>query len=86
KKRKNRDVVEKYHREEKEVEVDDEEQVQPKKPNLQKEEPTPIITEENKNNELIGIPIAPPTQKNSEKPGVIFILENASLEIAKIGK
>ncbi|XP_045796764.1 ribosomal RNA small subunit methyltransferase NEP1-like [Trifolium pratense] len=89
KKRKNRDVVEKYHREEKEVE--DEEQVQPKKPNLQKEEPTQtptssIITEENKNNELIGIPIAPPTEKNSEKPGVIFILEKASLEIAKVGK
>jgi hypothetical protein len=32
-KRKNRDVVEKYHREEEEEE--DEEQVQPKKPNLQ---------------------------------------------------
>jgi rRNA small subunit pseudouridine methyltransferase Nep1 len=70
KKRKN-----KYHREQ-------EEQVQPKKPNLQKE----IIREENNNNELIGIPIAPPTENNSEKPGVIFILEKASLEIAKVGK
>jgi rRNA small subunit pseudouridine methyltransferase Nep1 len=70
KKRKN-----KYHREQ-------EEQVQPKKPNLQKE----IIREENNNNELIGIPIAPPTENNSEKPGVIFILEKASLELAKVGK
>ncbi|CAJ2668480.1 ribosomal RNA small subunit methyltransferase NEP1-like protein [Trifolium pratense] len=89
KKRKNKDVVEKYHREDKEVA--DEEQVQPKKPNLQKEEeptqtPTPKITEENNNNELVGIPIAPPTENNSEKPGVIFILEKASLEVAKVGK
>jgi rRNA small subunit pseudouridine methyltransferase Nep1 len=71
-------VVEKYHREE---------QVQPKKPNLQNQEPTPIIiTEQSNNNELFGIPIAPPTEENSEKPGVIFILEKASLEVAKVGK
>ncbi|WJX21861.1 rRNA small subunit pseudouridine methyltransferase Nep1 [Trifolium repens] len=77
-KRKNRDVVEKYHREE---------QVQPKKPNLHNQEPTPIIiTDQSNNNELVGIPIAPPTEKNSEKPGVIFILEKASLEVAKVGK
>jgi hypothetical protein len=87
KKRKN---VEKYHREEEEEEKDGE-QVQPKKPNLQNKEepsqtPTPIITEENNNNELVGIPIAPPTEENSEKPGVIFILEKASLEVAKVGK
>ncbi|PNX94394.1 ribosomal RNA small subunit methyltransferase NEP1-like protein [Trifolium pratense] len=73
KKRKNKYVVEKYHRQEKE----DEKQVQPKK---QK------ITEENNNNELVGIPIAPPTENNSEKPSVIFILEKASLEVAKVGK
>jgi hypothetical protein len=83
KKRKN---VEKYHREE-----EDGEQVQPKKPNLQNKEepsqtPTPIITEENNNNELVGIPIAPSTENNSEKPGVTFILERASLEVAKVGK
>ncbi|KAK2388481.1 rRNA small subunit pseudouridine methyltransferase Nep1 [Trifolium repens] len=86
KKRKN---VEKYHREEEEEEKD-EEQVQSKKPNLQNKEepsqtPTPI-TEENNNNELVGIPIAPSTENNSEKPGVIFILERASLEVAKVGK
>ncbi|KAK2416717.1 ribosomal RNA small subunit methyltransferase NEP1 [Trifolium repens] len=87
KKRKNKDAVEKYHREEEEEEKEDEEKVQPKKPNLQnKEEPTPIITEQSNNNELVGIPIAPPTEKNSEKPGVIFILEKASLEVAKVGK
>jgi rRNA small subunit pseudouridine methyltransferase Nep1 len=78
-------VVEKYHREEEEEE--DEEQVQPKKPNLQNQEPTPIIiTEQSNNNELFGIPIAPPTENNSDKPGVIFILEKASLEVAKVGK
>jgi hypothetical protein len=87
KKRKN---VEKYHREEEEEEKDGE-QVQPKKPNLQNKEepsqtPTPIITEENNNNELVGIPIAPSTENNSEKPGVTFILERASLEVAKVGK
>jgi rRNA small subunit pseudouridine methyltransferase Nep1 len=89
KKRENKDVVEKYHR--KEEEEEDEEQVQPKKPNLQNKEepsqtPTPIITEENNNNELVGIPIAPSTENNSEKPGVTFILERASLEVAKVGK
>jgi rRNA small subunit pseudouridine methyltransferase Nep1 len=75
KKRKNKDVVE---------EEEDEEQVQP---NLQNQEPTPIIiTEQGNNNGLVGIPIAPPTEENSEKPGVIFILEKASLEVAKVGK
>lgn len=36
-------------------------------------------------NELVGIPIAPSDQ-NSNKAGVIFILEKASLEVAKVGK
>ncbi|KAM7505263.1 hypothetical protein LguiB_004167 [Lonicera macranthoides] len=35
-------------------------------------------------NELAGIPIPPLDQDN--KPGVIFILEKASLEVAKVGK
>jgi rRNA small subunit pseudouridine methyltransferase Nep1 len=35
--------------------------------------------------ELSGIPINP-SDPNARKPGVIFILENASLEIAKVGK
>ena len=35
--------------------------------------------------ELEGIPIAPSTQ-TLKKPGVIFVLEKASLEVAKVGK
>ncbi|GAV77359.1 EMG1 domain-containing protein [Cephalotus follicularis] len=35
--------------------------------------------------ELEGIPIAPSDQ-NTKKPGVIFILEKACLEVAKVGK
>ncbi|XP_071723646.1 uncharacterized protein [Rutidosis leptorrhynchoides] len=35
--------------------------------------------------ELSGIPVAP-SDPNTRKPGVIFILENASLEVAKVGK
>ncbi|KAG2687339.1 hypothetical protein I3843_09G047200 [Carya illinoinensis] len=36
-------------------------------------------------NELQGIPIAP-SHHNADKAGVIFILEKASLEVAKVGK
>ncbi|KAL3625584.1 hypothetical protein CASFOL_031038 [Castilleja foliolosa] len=36
-------------------------------------------------NELPGIPIAP-VDTDANKPGVIFVLEKASLEIAKVGK
>ncbi|PON88886.1 Ribosomal biogenesis, methyltransferase, EMG1/NEP [Trema orientale] len=36
--------------------------------------------------ELEGIPLAPSTQKPKDQPGVIFILEKASLEVAKVGK
>lgn len=35
--------------------------------------------------EMDGIPIAPSDQ-NSKRPGVIFVLEKASLEVAKVGK
>lgn len=35
--------------------------------------------------EMDGIPIAPSDQ-NTKRPGVIFVLENASLEVAKVGK
>lgn len=35
--------------------------------------------------EMEGIPIAP-SEQNTKKPGVIFILEKASLEVAKVGK
>lgn len=38
-------------------------------------------------NELPSIPISlADDQKNANKPGVIFILEKASLEVAKVGK
>ena len=37
------------------------------------------------NEELPGIPIAP-TELQTDKPNVIFILEKASLEVAKVGK
>ncbi|KAI9380116.1 hypothetical protein POPTR_016G037500v4 [Populus trichocarpa] len=35
--------------------------------------------------ELEGIPVGPSTQ-TAKKPGVIFVLEKASLEVAKVGK
>lgn len=35
--------------------------------------------------DMEGIPIAP-TDANGKKPGVIFVLEKASLEVAKVGK
>ncbi|KAL5073435.1 hypothetical protein RYX36_012419 [Vicia faba] len=81
KKRKNKEVSAKYDREE-----DEEEQIQPKKPAIQKEEPAPVVTKTEENSELAGIPVAPSTVKNSEEPGVIFVLEKASLEVAKVGK
>ncbi|QCD88779.1 essential for mitotic growth 1 [Vigna unguiculata] len=45
-------------------------------------QPESVPTEED---ELSGIPIAP-SEKESTKPNVIFILERASLEVAKVGK
>lgn len=36
--------------------------------------------------ELDGIPIAPSDNSQAKKPGVIFILEKASLEVAQVGK
>ncbi|XP_061362043.1 uncharacterized protein LOC133305817 [Gastrolobium bilobum] len=61
----------------------EEQQVQPTRPIVQNEEPTPTPTSED--NELVGIPIAPSDQK-SDNPNVIFILERASLEVGKVGK
>lgn len=77
--RKRKDKEAKYDRE------DEDEQAQPKKPVLQNEEPsqpTPAAAEED---ELAGIPIVPSDHK-SDNPSVIFILERASLEVAKVGK
>jgi len=88
KKRKNKDAATKHDH--KQEEEDEEHQIEPtpKKPNLQNDEsiaPTEAtkVTEES---ELPGIPIAPLNEKNSEKQSVIFILEKASLEVAKVGK
>lgn len=36
--------------------------------------------------ELEGIPIVPKDPKSDSKAGVIFVLERASLEVAKVGK
>lgn len=65
---------------------DEEQQMQPKKPMLQNQELTPTPTPATQvEEELPGIPIAPSDQK-SNKPNVVFILERASLEVAKVGK
>lgn len=37
-------------------------------------------------NELEGIPVASSEQNNTKKGRLIFILEKASLEVAKVGK
>ncbi|PKI32588.1 hypothetical protein CRG98_046985 [Punica granatum] len=36
--------------------------------------------------ELEGIPIMPTQNQSSKNPGIIFVLEKASLEVAKVGK
>ncbi|KAJ0047012.1 hypothetical protein Pint_05367 [Pistacia integerrima] len=41
--------------------------------------------EEEAVHEMEGIPIGP-SNRNAKKPGVIFVLEKASLEVAKVGK
>ncbi|XP_031284331.1 ribosomal RNA small subunit methyltransferase nep-1-like [Pistacia vera] len=41
--------------------------------------------EEEAVHEMEGIPIGP-SDRNTKKPGVIFVLEKASLEVAKVGK
>nr|AFK36507.1 unknown [Medicago truncatula] len=86
KKRKNKDAATNQNHEEEEEE---EQQIQaaPKKPNLQNDEQSaPIATTTTEESELPGIPIAPLSEKNNEKQSVIFILEKASLEVAKVGK
>lgn len=69
-------------------------QPQPKKPLLDNEESNKAMSENEEPeptrplsevNELSGIPIAP-SEINANKPNVIFILEKASLEVAKVGK
>ncbi|MED6174062.1 hypothetical protein PIB30_065308 [Stylosanthes scabra] len=78
--RKRKPAEPKYDRDEDQQFNQEEEQPQPKRQaQEQQEQPT-----EN-NEELAGIPIAP-SELNTDKPNVIFILERASLEVAKVGK
>lgn len=82
-KRKKKEV--KYDREETEAEAEEfaEENLM-KKSKLDSSSAADEEKAEEVANELAGIPIAPLDQDN--RPGVIFILEKASLEVAKVGK
>ncbi|XWS59019.1 hypothetical protein CRYUN_Cryun08bG0084900 [Craigia yunnanensis] len=86
KKRKKRQ--EKYDREEEE-EVIVEEEKSAKRSSIEKATKEAEDKEEEENeagaNDLVGIPIAP-SDKKPNKTGVIFVLEKASLEVAKVGK
>ncbi|KAK6244279.1 hypothetical protein QUC31_010688 [Theobroma cacao] len=86
KKRKMRE--EKYDREEDE-EVEVEEKESAKRGSIEKPQGEAPDEEEEEDesgaHELVGIPIAPNDQ-NTKKAGVIFVLEKASLEVAKVGK
>ncbi|GFP91857.1 ribosomal rna small subunit methyltransferase nep1 [Phtheirospermum japonicum] len=76
---KRKKISEKYDREEEEIE-----QLEVDEPNdggesKKEEKLEPVI------DELPGIPIVP-VDTDANKPGVIFVLEKASLEIGKVGK
>ncbi|TYJ04878.1 hypothetical protein E1A91_A12G124200v1 [Gossypium mustelinum] len=91
KKRKNRG--EKYAKKEQEHEeqVEEEEEKEPaKRAAIEKPTEEVVGKEEEEGgeagtDELVGIPIVPSDKKNN-KNGVIFVLEKASLEVAKVGK
>ncbi|KAK7264103.1 hypothetical protein RJT34_31707 [Clitoria ternatea] len=76
--RKRKNAEPKYDRE-----PEEDEQQPPEEPSVEIQQPTPTPSQDN--DELIGIPI-PPSETNTPKPNVIFILEKASLEVAKVGK
>lgn len=85
KRKKNREVYDKeeeVHEEENEVGVDEEENVAKKS---KAEEDEDEAKAQHVVDELSGIPIGPLDQ-DDKKNGVIFILERASLEVAKVGK
>lgn len=82
---KKRKKTEKYDRDD-----DDRESTAPaKKPMVDKEpnekEPVNEAAKEDFD-ELEGIPIVPRDPKSDNNAGVIFVLERASLEVAKVGK
>lgn len=84
KKRKTRE--EKYDRDEEAVEAQQVEEAS--KTAMVEKQTDENGTEEQESDrfELEGIPIAPTDQNPKSGPGVIFILEKASLEIGKVGK
>ena len=89
KKRKQRE--ERYDREEEEVEEEVAEQpvedeAIAKKAMTERTSDAEEEEEKEEVNELEGIPIDPSDLKVANKPKVIFILERASLEVAKVGK
>lgn len=86
KRKKNREVYDKeeeVHEEENEVGVDDEEENVAKRSKAEEDEDE--AKAQQVVDELSGIPIGPLDQ-DDKKNGVIFILERASLEVAKVGK
>ncbi|KAJ4706757.1 Ribosomal RNA small subunit methyltransferase NEP1 [Melia azedarach] len=89
--RKRKKNKEKYNREEEEEEEQVEEEPsnetgkRAKLDNISEIDDKEGEAEEAVVHEMEGIPIAP-SEQNTKKPGVIFILEKASLEVAKVGK
>ncbi|OMO81087.1 Ribosomal biogenesis, methyltransferase, EMG1/NEP1 [Corchorus capsularis] len=88
KKRKTRE--EKYDREEVEEAKDTEAEVKESAKRVSIEKPTEEAQDKQEGEEdgvpdLVGIPI-PRSDQNTKKPGVIFVLEKASLEVGKVGK
>ncbi|XVF56272.1 hypothetical protein PTKIN_Ptkin06aG0105600 [Pterospermum kingtungense] len=77
--KKRKKTEEKYDREE-----DENEQVQVEEEGPSIEKPTEEEDEAGAD-ELVGIPIAP-SDKKPNKTGLVFVLEKASLEVAKVGK
>ena len=77
---KKRKKAEKYDRDE-----DGEESSSPAKKVMVENEPDEEPPKEDFH-ELEGIPIVPKDLKTDNNAGVIFILERASLEVAKVGK
>ncbi|KAL5546574.1 hypothetical protein UlMin_006261 [Ulmus minor] len=75
-----RKKTERYDREE-----EQEEEIQEEQPE-DTEDTEEAVGKEGDSFELEGIPLAPSERKADKQPGVIFILERAALEVAKVGK
>lgn len=81
---KKRKKTEKYDRDD-DGDVDGESTALAKKPTVEKELDEEESAKEDFH-ELEGIPVVPRDPKTDNKAGVIFILERATLEVAKVGK